>query len=438
MGVPNYGTLFAELGRAVYWSDFLIAQQNTIYLAAVTGMAADFQNLFGSFGDFALIPNIQTIVQSFANAMAGQVQTPVQIANNVLANLQADLNAPGTQPQQILPLLYADMVANNETVEHNVINAAVITPAASNVGNGVLVASNLNVLGITDERIFNQTVSFVCTQSLYSGGVAGGERFSVNGFPSLPSPAFYGPLGTGNPSSLTVADSQNRLTNGNFETWSGSPNAPQGWTVVAGTLVTNIVQNTANPHTGLSALEMLGDGATTTVSISQNIASQARANTVYCLSCWLRKAGSVSAGSTITISIQGTGAVTQTAVSLDPSTLTTAYQLFHIFYSSASNLGNGIPADYVCKISWTAANAAGSGAQVLIDDVVLVTPVVYGFTSYVLLAGSTGFVVGDSFTSTTSVYSSGAFQSWLARFMGAVLPSSPTPSIPDSLATNPV
>lgn len=435
MGAINYPELFYLLGRDVYWTNVLLNEQNTLYLAPTFGMSDDIQNAYSVRR--GLIPNATTTIVGFAFAMAAQITAaPLLYASNTLMDLQADLNSPANNTQTILPLLYADMIANSETIMHNVIAAPAVNPAGTNTGNGVLVANNLNVLGITDERIISQGVRFRCTQSVYSGGQLNGEVFQVSGVPALPSPTFYGTQGTGGSTTLRVADSQNTPTNGNFETWAGSPLTPSGWTIVAGTPAVNIIQNTANPHNGTSCLEFAGDGTTPTIEINQVIAPQVSSNTVYALGVWLRRAGTVNAGSTLTISIQGTGAVTQVAASLDPSLLTTSYALHYLFFTTAGTVGNGIPADYAATIEWSSANLAGDSAQILIDDIVFVRPITYGYTQYVLFGGDEPFVVGDSFAVTTTRLSSGVFQEFFCRFYQTFLPSSASPSISDSLAEN--
>lgn len=428
-----YLQLFTRLGSCVYWSDQLLAQQNTIYLADPTGMAEDLASIYA--GRLDLIPNSTTIIQGFASTMASQINTPVQYANNTLGDLQAALQAPSAQPQTILPLLYADMVSNGQTVQSNVIATPIVAAAGSNIGNGILRFGTMNVLGITDERIINEVVSFRCTNSLYSRGAAGSERFSVCGSPSLPSPTFYGPLGTGNPTNLTVADSKTLLNNGNFETWTVA-NTPDNWTIIHGVPGTTILENIYNQHNGSACLELAGNGVATQIELNQIIAPAVGSNTIYAAGIWIRKMGTVTSGSTLAVTIKGAGAATQTICSIDPSTLTTSYQLYTVFWATSTTVGNSVPPDYQIDINWTSANAAGAAAVILIDDAVLVRPLNYGYVSYAIFEGSIPFAVGDTITSTTAVTISGTFQSWFARFEQFSLPSSLTPTISDALANS--
>ena len=119
----------------------------------------------------------------------------------------------------------------------------------------------------------------------------------------------------------------------------------------------------------------------TTVTISQNISGQVNSNVVYALGVWVRKSGTVNAGSTLTINITGTGVTTQTVLAIDPNTLTTSYVLHWVFFATQSIVP---PSDYAVNIAWTAANTAGASAVILVDDIVLVRPTVYGSVQYAI------------------------------------------------------
>lgn len=428
----NYSHIFTLLGRCVFWTNTLVNDQNTLFLASTTGEADNLQAAFNADRD--LCANFENQVAGQVSAMAGWVTPLTQIANNVLGSLQAALNAPDSTPGTIIPLLYSQMVADGQSIQSTIISTPVVTPAGTNVGDGLLKVSTINALGITDERIIDQTVQLICTQSQWSGGTAGAETFSINGFPTPTSVNLYGPQGNGQGNTITVADARNFIQNGNFETWAGSPNNPTGWTVVAGVEPTNIAQETILVHTGTSALKFIGDGATTTIELNQlNTAFNTPVNssTVYGVGVWLRKNGTVMGGSTFTVSLKGTGVATQTLFSADPVTLTTNYVLHWTFFSSGLTVP---PVDYQIDLKWTAANAAGASAIILIDDVVLVTPTAYGFAQYVIFRGGSDFAVTDNISVATAVYSAGVFSAWFSRFESAILPSSGSPSISDALA----
>lgn len=424
----SYSTIFTRIGRATFWSNSLVAYQDTIYLADTFGMADDVLDVFNSARDLVL--NFEQSVLGFAATMAGQIGTLTNVTNSVLASLQKDLNAPNTQAQTMLAYLYRQMVTDSQTVLENLIATPVVTPSGSNNGNGLLKASTINALGLTDQRSITQSVQFLCTQSQWSGGTALAERFSIVGYPQPSSPNLFQTQGNGN-GSISVADSQNLISNGNFETWNVA-DTPTNWTISAGVAGVTIKENTALPHNGIAALSYTGNGVATTVTITQNISAQITSNTVYAIGVWVRKSGTVNAGSTFAITVTGTGAATQTVLSLDPNTLTTSYVLHWVFFATSSIVP---PSDYAVNISWTAANTAGASAVLLVDDLVLVRPTVYGSVQYAIFGGSTGFAVNDTITVATQVTSAGVFQTYFSRWFNFQLPSSATPSISDSLAT---
>lgn len=431
----NLTDLFTRLGRCADWTNALLDAQNSLFL----GPSGELINLQSAYLDrLDLVQGFTAQVIAQANQMAGWITSgPLTVANSTLADLQLALNAPNTSPSTILALLYAYMVENSASVQQTIINSPVVTPNGANVGNGVLLVSTLNALGITDERIINETVQLICTQSQWSGGTAGEEQFSLTGWPTLPSPANFGIPGNGNGPTMMVADASSaNLNNGNFETWSGSPLQPLGWTRSAGAAATVVRSNAI--HSGVNppsyACALTGDGATPTITLTQNIQQifDTGSLTVFCAGIWLRKSGTVTAGSTLTVNVTGTGVSTETVLSIDPSTLTTSYVLYHLFFATTAITP---PSDWSFNISWTAANVAGASAVILVDDVNLVQPTEFGYCQLALFRGSSDFAVGDVIDYATSIYSTGVFQSWFSRFYQAQLPSSATPTISDSLAT---
>ncbi len=254
MSSIDWTGFFTMLGRCVYWSNTLLTNQNTLFLAPTTGEADNLLTQYESNRD--LVTNFQNQVNSQAVSMSSWVGQVVQIATSTLQSLQADLNAPTNNVNQIIPLLAAQMVIDSQTIEHTVITTPVVTPSGSNVGNGVLLVSIIDIFGNPDQRITPETVSVRCTSDQWTGTQPGAEQFSITGLPTF-SPNVYGSPGHGQGPTIRVADSQNQVTNGNFETFNPA-NTPQSWTRVSGTIGTNIKKSTT-AHSGSAALEFDGD-----------------------------------------------------------------------------------------------------------------------------------------------------------------------------------
>ena len=185
MGTINLTTLFTQLGRVVYWSNALTADQNTIYLEPTNGMADDLLSVYNA--NRALVPNFQGQCQGFASAMAGQVAAVQSIATVTLASLQGALNAPNNNPSTIIPLLSQYMVANAATVQANVPAAVPIffNPiVTASVSTGLVTADTYSQAGthanfpyyasqtlVAPILLWCNAAGTVWTFSLASGGV---------------------------------------------------------------------------------------------------------------------------------------------------------------------------------------------------------------------------------------------------------------------------
>lgn len=426
----NYTTLFTRLGKCVKWLNLFLGYQGTNILGtAPNGVADDVLSQYEARRD--LVPSFESTSTGWANSIAGWNGVLKSLADTTLSDLQSALEAPGSSITTILPLLYAQMVVDSQTIQKNTGISASVS-AGTNTGTGVLLASVVNVNGINDERIFNETVKVKCISDQWSGSAtAGSESFSVTGEPKLSSPNVHGAMANGNGPNLSVAYARNMVTNGNFETFTVA-NTPDNWTIDAGVAGTTIFQDTtgADVHTGLSALKLAGNGTATTITLHQPINTLITSSKIYCASIWLRKSGTVTSGSTLTVHVTGTSFGPFTLFNADPSTLTTSYVNYNIFFATGSTFS----ADAKFEITWTSANTAGASAFILIDDALLIAPQAFGNVQYVLLRGSSDFAIGDSFTVTTANGNGGVFQTAFARWYNFQLPSSASPSIADSLA----
>jgi hypothetical protein len=428
----NYTTLFSRIGACVKQVNLWLAYQGTDLLGSGDGADA----ILSQYEDRRdLVTGVQDFFQSNASQVSGWISTLKGTVDATLSDLQSSLNAPASSPSTILPLMVTDMVANSQTVLKNTITAPAITTNGANTGNAQLLADDTTVAGISDERIINETISFLATNDTARSGTAGGESFSITGLPQ--SSAYnYSPLGNGNGPAIRVCNESgtNLLANGNFESWP-TTNTPALWTLGTGAVAgTTIVKNTSAVHaaTSTAALELLCDGVSATITITQNIASKVSAGTKYAAGAWARYAGSsITSGSNLQIAITGTGITTVNLFNADPSTLTASYALKHAFF----NIGETIPIDLSMTITWTTAATAGSGAEILIDDVAVTQPVNFGNVYYALFRGSVDVIKGDQLEVVTATSGAGVFQSFFGRFYGVALPSASSPSISDSLAT---
>lgn len=425
----NYTLLFTRLGREVFWINNFLALQPTLDDPA-TGALANILAQYTARPD--LVSGLTAIMEGQANNVAGWEAQLQQFANNTIIDLQLDLNAPSANVQSILPLLVENMVANAQTVQANAISAPIIAPNGGNIGNGVLMVSIQTPAGIDDERIITETVNLVCIGDRFNGANAGGERFSITGFPALASIYTAGIRGNGIGPTVAVANEsgQNVVQNGDFNRFNPA-NTPSQWTITGGVVGVNILSEPTIIHapTGL-ALKLLANGVATTIGVSQNILNAVKASSQYAVGVWVRKAGAFGGGSNLQIAVKGTGFTSFNLFNADPSTLTTGY----VLYKGFVNLPSVLPTDLSIVISWTGA-AAETGVSVYVDDVAIVAPVLFGYVGYALMRGSVDFIRQDEITVDTADDYGGVFQTYFGRFLSTALPSSNAPSISDSLAT---
>ncbi|MDB5295211.1 MAG: hypothetical protein JWO31_1194 [Phycisphaerales bacterium] len=421
----DYPTLFARLGKVVRAYNAHRAFQSGTLLGPGVGADAILDQFEGRRD---LVKSVQADFEGFAAAVAGWGSRLTGYADATLADLRAELLAPSASPATILPMLAARMVADAQTVAANAIATPTVTPAGGNAGNGVLVVSKQNAAGVDDERIVTEAVAVRCVGDRFGGNAAGAESFQLVGSPAT-NPANYLPPGSGT-GALAVADGSSLLANGTFEAFSA--NLPTGWSLTAGTAGTNTGQELTNYHRGAGALKLLGNGVATTVTLRQAIpAGRLAVGARYVAAVWLRRSGTVTAGSTLRVGVTGTG-FSADLFNADPATLTTSYALLTAFFTVPA----APPADLRFEFAWTAANAAGAAAVVLADDAVVVAPVEFGHARYALFAGSADFVRGDAFAVATASDGAGTFQSWFARVYDVALPSAAggAETIADALA----
>lgn len=422
---PDYTTLFTRIGRLVkYFNDYLTFQGTTL-LGSSSG-ADDILDEYSSRRD--LVKSLQGDYESFAGNVASFNAKLVGYATATLGDLRATLNSPSANPSTIIPLLARQMVIDSQSIDANVISTpTVATGSGGNIGDGTLICSKKDADGQDDQRIKSEVIAVTCVSDAGTGASAGGESFSIVGYPVQSQSGSYKTRGSG-ATRLTVADQGNLIDNGTFETFTG--NIPDNFTLVAGTAGTHVLQETVNFHRGAGALKLDGDGSQATVTLTYDL-SDLLPSTIYAANAWVRKSGTVSAGSNLQIAVTGTGFSTVNLYNADPSGLTTTYEAKNNFFATPGV----VPTDLKLTITWTTANAAGASALILIDDLVLIRPAVLGHVQYAMFAGDTDFAVDDQFMVTTANDGAGVFSSWFARVYDQQLPVSGSPTINDSLAT---
>jgi hypothetical protein len=433
-------TFLDQTGKLVKWINLFRAYQVSNLLASGTGVD---EILTQYETQRFLVTNVEQQWLNQAAQMASWGQTLKSTFDTTIQNLQLIMNAANNSVTTVLPLFVGYLAANSATVQANTITAPSLSVGGSNIGDGKFIASKKNVIPslgyVDDQRIISETVQLTCTKDRFSGAVAGGEQFSIIGYPgaSPGSTTVFSStiLGNGVGPPITVADNNNIIVNGAFTSFNGT--TPNNWTVNSGAAL--ISKETTNVHAGTGALKYAGDGSTTSAQIIQTIGTSGtnvvNTYTVYAIGVWLRKGGTVTSGSNLQVAVSGTGFTTVNLFNADPSTLTTSY----VFYSQFFSILGSYPANLAVTINWTSANTAGASAVIYTDNFVLIKPNAYGSfgsTQVAIFRGDVDFLVGDTFSMVTANNNAGVWQSAYGLIYNLQLPSAASsPTISDSLAT---
>lgn len=365
--------------------------------------------------------------------------------------------------------LIRQMRLNNQSVmQSNVV--LTILPALSiegnlPTGNGVVVGSTRNGLGLVQENAFQETAFLVCTADSQTGGAtAGNEQFRFTGQQAQANALAWdwgnsagGVLwGSGATAQLTCVNagqnnaSGNLLTNGSFEAFTS--NAPNNWTIINGTAGTNILKgSTANSYAGLASLQVVGDGLTNTALTQQfnlpatGTGARLQPETVYAFNFWAKMDSVPGAGVLAVELVDQNGAVTvsdQNVPNASLVPLTTAATTYTA-YNGTFITPRVMPANTFLRLRLSTPLSAGK--NLFIDHLAMatMTRLYAGGVYLTMFSGSVPFILGDTFSVITTNSRGGqtanaTMQSLFDRLigmraLGLLLPSSPTPTITDSL-----
>jgi hypothetical protein len=437
----EYQTLFGRLGQIIKAINSYLVLQGTTLVADLDAIATPYDSTNPERRD--LIVGLVEAYDGFESGAASWISSLLQYSDGTLADLQQSLNADSTSTASILDLLILDMndtIAPRsaaQTVNASTVSAPSIADADSPTGTGTILMDTTVDGTLVDERAINEVVMARCTADESTGVTAGNETFSLIGYPAQDPTNGVEDRGNGNGPTIVTAAANgastggpNLIPYGDFENWSGSPLAPDGWTIVTGTAATHIVRN-ATPYTGTYSLSLVAAATPTDIQITQDLSEILQPNTMYCASILVRKVGA-AAGGTLTIRIAG-GVLDEDLFSANPSTLTTSYAVKHVYFYT----GNQSLVGAIMDIIWEDADTAGVGDTVLIDELTIQPATNFGNTWYAAIRGDTDFLLDDRFRITTANDYGGVIQTFFGRFYGTLLPSNNAggETIDDNLAT---
>jgi hypothetical protein len=154
--------------------------------------------------------------------------------------------------------LNRQMRAASQSLLQNTITQGSVSYAGSNVGNGKILLH-----GTPSQMSPSETLTVQCVSDTTTGTTAGREIFRVTGgLRETDVTSYNWPGGSGASSNVASSDyisSDNTLTNGGFDSFTGG--VPDSWTVTTG--VANVSQLSSGTFRGGSAIQI--NGATQTV-----------------------------------------------------------------------------------------------------------------------------------------------------------------------------
>lgn len=390
---------------------------------------------------------IVTGIQNTISGVRSQLAQTCDLRLQDFETVVQILNISSTSTSSILYAMINAMIADSATINGSVVTLGSVTAASGNVGNGtVLVSSTLDgyspvassvnphpaYLGLASQFSVSETETIKVTGDSYaSGRTAGQESLVVNGWPSIGSAWVYGTEGSGTGPAFSTLQSGSILSNMTFESFT-TTNTPDNWTILTGTVTTNIARESSVVYRGTYALKFIGTGAAASISVGQSIAAT-NLNPLrrYCCSFRYRASAAEGvAGKTFTVEMTGTGytAGATEKVTMDGTALPTSYTLGSFFV----NMPSVIPSDMKMVISFTGTPTV----TLYIDDFGFAPVTWHNGLGFAAVAGSTNFVNGDSFTVSVENDKAGAFQEFFRKNYKVQLPSKTdgTETILDDLA----
>jgi hypothetical protein len=444
----NYADLFADIGKLIKYYNlyYTVAQNQAGYVNAIeTEFATDNQEAAISGLNPGALNNWLNNYVNRRQTLAGYAQNRMQDPASVLAFI----GATNSNMSTVMPLFITQMTNDTETINRSTTSIGSVTASGANTGNGTIIPtltldgqtnpgsragisfpSHYLYAGLSSELCISETMELICSSDSYSGNTnEGAEKFAWSGALADVAYGVDAVEGSGAIGTITAihGNTGKYLNNADFETFTVA-NTPTNWTTT-GTIGTNIFQNTTSGdfYHGLSALQLTGDGSTTTMGVSQ-LLKQCIPGKAYCCTVRIKSVASVSAGSLL-INLTGTGYTSSANITIAHGSLPTSWAL----YSFIAVLPANAPDNVALTIAWS--GTPTSAKSVYIDDIGF-DAVNYGAgIGMIVVRGSTPFVKNDTF-SVPLTATEAVIQKYWRQTFGYMLPSTASsPSIADSVAS---
>lgn len=267
----DYNETFRRLG-GLYAA---VERINEVRGAEVPAMIDDLAA--GYAGDLAVIDGLYASLASYQSSHSGFLAALAALAGRTVADaIDDDEPIASSAVSAALAELVSRMEDAGQSVAPNTVSAVAV-PSPANAGNPAWVLGVRAASGRVLENLFAEDLTATCTADGQPGGsaTAGSESIAVAGQAAATGGLDWRfPRGSGAAAGLTVVDASRDavggpsqwLTNGDFDSWSGS--FPSDWQIAAAT-AGNQVQKGLNDFTGADSLAFVGDDATLTFAFQE-------------------------------------------------------------------------------------------------------------------------------------------------------------------------
>lgn len=447
----NYTTVFTILGDDIATVNQYFAIMGTFNTdQAATEALLDAQNV-NRFVDGleAMYAGFRGDVISWVGALVGRTEIILTDYSLVTSQFEFGSN-PGVQ--EVLATIVADMKLGAQSVKNSVITVGSVTKTTANAAAGAIVITklmdgvtppisgaqalpqyaNINSLFVPD----SETITLTCINDSETGGLRGNEIFDVKGIGPQSDP--YSKLGEriGDAGQIQVGDLDTSAgINLGFESWSGSPLAPDNWLLTSGVAGTDFEQGDTATETlngSGHSLKLHHTGADIEIFQVLNPRSVQRLKS-YFISMWVKDvAGTDDSVSSLDVRVllsHSPGGAPTTIGTSTASHLQTNTNTWSLITAVAV-----IPAEIVGNLILTVkAIGSATGGDFLVDQVNIIPIQYVAGVGIGVFGGVDKFLVGDTFTFTVSNNNAGLIHTFFRKAFKVQLPVNASPTISDSL-----
>ncbi len=260
----------------------------------------------------------------------------------------------------------------------------------------------------TDSELFlPETVFVVCTEDSQGGATEGFESFTITGkLPVQQTPFSWNQGGNSESTPLSAAATNSLVEM--FEAFDSNGN-PDGWTINAGTVSTDFVEETTEVVRGSSSLKVLQTNVT---DIQYDLTGSLVPGATMCFFIRSKRDGTTTGDLRITLNVNGSDLFTETI------TYSSSYNNWTLdtqVVTLPDNLGDS----QFLQIE----DVSLSGTHVYLDAGGLVDFTWHGGVGFAVMSGVNKFLIDDQFSVTMNNDEAGKIQRFMTRAYGWQLPS---------------